>query len=661
MTIVRARYERRPLLISDASATRTAGAMTTQVFVFGSLRVVVDGRRLSARDFGGRKPKQLLEILVLNSGRYVPKDQLAHLLWGESLPNSASGSLEHYVSLLRRRLAPEHSTGPGVIMTGHGGYRFDPSDSWVDLTQFDLLFEQALAAPDRGTVERALALARDDLLEDEPYACWALTARSAHVQRRLQLHVAAGELALTDGDFGAAAAHARSAVAIDDLHEAGVRLLMTALYRGGEQAEALRVFGRLRRALADDVGADPMPQTAAVHQAVLQHADTSPAARLPTQRGPRNLAGPDESPAAPPLLGRDADVTACVDLVRSSSDGSGLRTALVVGELGMGKSAVLDEVGRRLSPSPVVRVCCTLATRPVQGWLLEELLARALGSLSPVVRKVLDEVAADQLGGRLLGLPALRDLDLLLASVSPFHLLVDDAHLADERSLEVLAALARGRGSSHGMLLLAADVARSPLGHRIRAHPADLTVVLAPLAAEHLLSLGVPGLRERSGGLPLLVAGTAVADGGRRLPSAVVHERVLAALRRDGDAVWAVVVACALAGERFGPEEIARLAGRDVLDVADVQDRLCELHVLDAVEDSYRFRYPMVRDIVRDSVSPARRRLLERHVRAPLQETERRRRTQPPAAGHDRRSGGDRRESSFAIRTPAGFASLRGS
>lgn len=637
--------------------------MTTEVFVFGSLRVVVDGRRLSARDFGGRKPKQLLEILVLNSGRFVPKDQLAHLLWGDALPNSASGSLEHYVSLLRRRLAPERGTGtgvtPGVIVTGHGGYRFDPTDAQVDLTQFDQLFDAASTAPDRGTMEHALALARGDLLEDEPYACWALTARSAHLQRRLQLHVAAGELALTDGDLGSAVAHARSAVAIDDLHEAGVRLLMTALYRSGEQAEALRVFGRLRRALVDDVGADPMPQTAAVHQAVLEHAGVTSPGLLPTQRGRRSPAGPAPR-AGSPLLGRDADVAACVDLCRAAADRPGVRSAMVVGELGIGKSAVLDEVGRRLLPSRVVRVTCTQQTRPVGGWLLEELLTGLLGALPQDARAVVDDVAADQPGRGLLALRGLRELDRLLASVSPFHLLVDDAHLADERSLEVLAALARGRGSSRGAIVLAADVARSPLGHRIRAHPVDLTVLLAPLAAEHLLALGVPGLHEGSGGLPLLVAAATVADGERRLPVTVVNERVLAALRRDGDALWGVVVACALAGELFGPTEIARLAGRDVIEVAEVQDRLCELHVLDVVEDRYRFRYPMVREMVRDSVSAGRRRLLERHVRAHHHQDERRRVTQPPPAGRDRRSNGDRRESPADTRTPAGLVSVGG-
>ena len=91
--------------------------MPTEVRVFGSVHVTVDGRRLTAKDFGGRKPKQLLEILVLSSGRYVSKDQLAHLLWGDALPQNASGSLEHYVSVLRRRLSPVGRTGSAATAT----------------------------------------------------------------------------------------------------------------------------------------------------------------------------------------------------------------------------------------------------------------------------------------------------------------------------------------------------------------------------------------------------------------------------------------------------------------------------------------------------------------------------------------------------------------
>src|SRR5215210_3588454 len=84
---------------------RTArGRMKPEVRVFGSIRVTTDGQTLGARDFGGRKPKQLLEILVLWNGRHVAKERLAHLMWGDELPVNAAGSLEHYVSVLRRRL-----------------------------------------------------------------------------------------------------------------------------------------------------------------------------------------------------------------------------------------------------------------------------------------------------------------------------------------------------------------------------------------------------------------------------------------------------------------------------------------------------------------------------------------------------------------------------
>ena len=142
-----------------------------------------------------------------------------------------------------------------MIVTDHGGYRFDAARGWVDLTEFNRLLDTALPSLDRPAIEQALALVTGELLEDEPYSDWALSARRDNQQRRLQLHVAAGELALAAGDTDVGVAHAKAAVAIEPLHEAAVRLLMTASYRGGEQAEALRVFGQLRLALADGASA----------------------------------------------------------------------------------------------------------------------------------------------------------------------------------------------------------------------------------------------------------------------------------------------------------------------------------------------------------------------------------------------------------------------
>jgi DNA-binding SARP family transcriptional activator len=612
--------------------------MRAEVRVFGSIRVAMDGHTLGARDFGGRKPKQLLEILVLSSDRHVAKERLAHLLWGDDLPLNATGALEHYISLLRRRLDPAGARHESLIVTDHGGYRFDAGRAWVDLAEFDSLYQAAVASSDRPAMERALGLVTGDLLEDEPYSEWAQSARRDNQQHRLRLHVATGELALAEGDDHAAAAHARAALALDGLHEAAVRLLMTASYRAGEQSRALRTFEQFRQALAADVGAEPMPATLAVHEAVLHQATPvrSPAAiaperpptaiapeRPPTVTAPRRpprpalpaqrglpSGGGHQSIAfgQPSLVGRDRELDACQALLDRADPVPGLRSVLVEGELGIGKTALLDELARRLPTERTVRAACTRHAASVSGSLLEEVLCRLLGADADVL-DLLDGLVGTQAGHRPLPLPVLRRLDVRLAAAGPFAVLVDDAHLADERSLLVLLALGRRRAVIRGTVILTADLARTPDQHLLHSYEPDLRVALGPLTRDHLLTLGVPDVYERTGGVPLLVTGCASGAG----PDVDAHvaKRVLDRLGGTAGRTWRVLVGCATTSGAFGPEQVGRLARLDPLEVVEILERLCRERVLAVAGAAYRFRHPLVRQIVLDAVSPGRRRLLE--------------------------------------------------
>jgi DNA-binding SARP family transcriptional activator len=247
--------------------------MSSEVRLFGSFHVTVGGRARGALQFGGRKPKQLLEILALRAGRHVPKERLALLLWGDDMPLNPSGSLEHYVSLLRRRLGPNVAPQQSLIVTEPGGYRLDTENAWVDAHAFDEVVQLAAAGKaDRPQLERALEWVRGDLLEDEPYAEWVLDARMQHRQRHVQLLVTAAELALADRDFVMARDLAQGAVTRDSLSESGYRVLMLAAYARGEQGEALRTFQKVRRALAAELGVDPMPTTTELHQSILVQA-----------------------------------------------------------------------------------------------------------------------------------------------------------------------------------------------------------------------------------------------------------------------------------------------------------------------------------------------------------------------------------------------------
>src|SRR5690349_9698337 len=83
--------------------------------------------------------------------------------------------------------------------------------------------------------------------------------------------------ALRTRDAETARALADKAIATDRFDEPAYRLLMMACQQAGEPAAALAAYDRLRRALADELGVDPAPQTQVVHHAVLRQTPPPPA------------------------------------------------------------------------------------------------------------------------------------------------------------------------------------------------------------------------------------------------------------------------------------------------------------------------------------------------------------------------------------------------
>lgn len=235
------------------------------VRLFGTTCVLDGTRVLGPGDFGGIKPRRILEALALTRGHPVSKDRLADVLWADQPPADHVATLESYVSLLRRRMQPGVPPRRSAVRTVSRGYLLDPALARTDLDLFDELVTRAESGPDtRRLLDRASALAAPDLLPSPDETPWAEGIRADYRQRAIRAALQAAELALRDGDAEDAARLAGRALGLNMHCEPGWRLVMRAHLASGRRDAGLRAYRSCRRLLARDLGIEPAPETRAV-------------------------------------------------------------------------------------------------------------------------------------------------------------------------------------------------------------------------------------------------------------------------------------------------------------------------------------------------------------------------------------------------------------
>ena len=261
---------------ASAGPSTTEGDLLPQcvleVRILGPLRIRRGGEVLEAGELGGPKPRQILEILLLNLGTPVSKDRLIDVLWGGRPPAEALPTLESYVSVLRRHLQPGQGKS-GPLRTVTGGYVMDPALVDLDVSRFDDLLRRASRCEPVAALEllqEALGLATAPLLGDELTAPWAEEERGNHEHRVCRARAQAAELALSLQQPERAVHWAREALAGDLLNESAWRSLVLGLEESEQPLEALREFEQCRRTLHREMGCTPGETLRAAHARLLR-------------------------------------------------------------------------------------------------------------------------------------------------------------------------------------------------------------------------------------------------------------------------------------------------------------------------------------------------------------------------------------------------------
>src|SRR4051812_17777181 len=371
-------------------ARRTADPKPLTLRVLGSVSIERGGQRLELPP--SKKTRALLGYLLIEA-REHSREQLCSLFW--DLPDDPRGALRWSLSRLRPLL---DDAGHPRIQADRERVLIDVGGAQVDLHAAEALraagLEKASVAELRGAADlfRGQLLEGLELSEAFRFQAWCTARREqAHT---LHVEILRALSAKLEGEEALQAA--RRLVELEPADEGAHRLVMSLLGKQGRPREAVAQYDSLREILRSTFGQSPSPETERVRVALGTPAP-APAPVAPA-------APPAEPPRkAAPLVGREAELAAL----------DGAEVALLLGDPGIGKSRLLEELTRRSKDTEVLfgRSYEAEQARPY-GCVVEALRASRLAAQA-------GEVLQRELGGSISpGAPAELDRSRLFDAVA---------------------------------------------------------------------------------------------------------------------------------------------------------------------------------------------------------------------------------------------------
>jgi DNA-binding SARP family transcriptional activator/tetratricopeptide (TPR) repeat protein len=603
-------------------------AADVRVRLLGSVRVEVAGH---GPLHAPRKVGELLGFVALGGGgRPVARDDVAFGLWPDRTEEGARRALAGALYRLRR-LIPD---SPGWFVTERDSLQI--RDVWIDSEAFARLADSA----DPSDWSEALDLYAGDLMPAVD-AEWVDLPRTILRERFVALLAAVTAEHEAAGDLAAALGWARRWSAGDPLDEAAHRAVMRLYARLDRHAAALDHFDALVGRLESELDVEPLPETRDLADRI---------------RSELALAGRTAAAArAAPLVGREDERNRLLTLLDHARSGHG-GLAIVVGEAGIGKSRLLQEIeasatwrgwqvaygrGEEFgSPAPYAPVSNALraAIPPSRREQLQQLVERVwlagASSLVPALAPTPSWRAE----------PSTRHLAHAIAEVlrglgrlGPQLLLLDDVQWADDEiwtlledlrpALAELPVLVIASGRTDELRaqpvawsrLEAWDRALVPFVHLRGLDAGELATLSSGLDARSRSAAELTALANASGGNPLLALALLTAGAGAGGSPSVTEpgdlrasldrmfEHRLAALSAGARAA---LEAAAVVGQRFPYTLWLEVSGEP--DLPALAAELERSQLLRLEEDGYSFAHDTLRSLVVWQLPADRRRQLNR-------------------------------------------------
>jgi predicted ATPase/DNA-binding SARP family transcriptional activator len=280
--------------------------------------------------------RTLLALLAMHAGKVLAADWLLEHVWAAEPPESGLRALRFHISRLRKELGDSD-----VIETRPNGYRLAVSADNVDALAVEAKARAAKLEPDRG-IAADMSAEVLTVWRGEPFVdaapCADLDDEAGRLDElRLTITEDYFQARLDAGAGRELVADLWRATTQTPLREALWSMLITAQYRAGLQADALRSYEQMRTTLAESVGLDPSIELQQLQRRVLQQ-DPSLVRDLDVKSS-KALARHNLPTSATSLIDSDDRLGFVASLLRKH------RLVTLAGTGGVGKTRLAIELG----------------------------------------------------------------------------------------------------------------------------------------------------------------------------------------------------------------------------------------------------------------------------------------------------------------------------
>ncbi len=579
----------------------------------------------------------LLAYMLLRRGETIVRSRMAFAIWPNDTEEVALQNLRRNLHRLLKSL-PQPNGDPWLAVTAE-------SIAWKNVAGLDVdLWEYERLRAEPTSLERAIDLYQGDLVED-------MAGEWIEAERDRFRDLYLGDLTnliLTlrrKRELRAAASYAQRLLAADPWREDIVRQLMAVRYEEGDAAGALSAYDGFARSLRSEIGAEPMPETNMLRDAIALGVALPDADRPEADQADLAVERMRATPSLP-LVGRDRELGDLRESWRRAARGQGT-IVLLRGPAGIGKSRLTYELalgaqaeGARViegvtgAPEDGPYQAVASALRQAAGLLaVSKLATQHLAAIAEFVPELrarrpdlprLPALGESSERGRLFD--AIAQGVVELAKPRPLLLIFEDLHWAGVATIELLAALAQ-HCAARPIAIVATyrdDEVKpdSPVRALERAASGMATPERMSLgglsygAVRELIAAIAPGalnlrdaarvISERSEGNPLFVM-EMVRDalhGGtvsQEIPESI-QAMIATRIGRLTTTTRLVADVAAVAGGGFTLDVVRDVSGLPELEVSGAIDELLDLQLVRESTERGRFDYAFTHHLIHRAI-----------------------------------------------------------